>query len=113
MKNYTKFLVLSLFGFVSNMSLAQPAPSMEKKQTSTIEKRSDAPKVSLKNLPFPKRKEALLTYSTRRIEDLTKEKICIENSQTDKELYDCVTMIKSNHKKTTDAVNAIAQNKEN
>lgn len=116
MKNYTKCLVLSLFGFVLNTSLAQTispqtAPSAESQQTSSIEKRSEAPKVLLKNLPFSKRKEALLAYSTRRIEDLTKEKVCIENSQTDKELYNCVAMIKSNHKKTTDAVNAIAQNK--
>lgn len=113
MKNYTKFLVLSLFCFVLNDSFAQPTPNIEKKQAAISEKRSEAPKVLLKNLPFSKRKEALLTYSTRRIDDLTKEKVCIEQSQTDKELYDCVVMIKSNHKKTTDAVNAIAQNKEN
>ena len=109
MKKYI-FTSLAVLCFYHTSVLSQPStPMLSASQATNSDK--TAPKVSLKNLPFPKLKESLLEYSTRRIEDLTKEKACVESAKDQKDLKVCVDLIKSNYKKTTEAVNSIAAKK--
>lgn len=108
----TKYIVtlFSALCLYPASGFAQPSTSAPK-ASQAINLEQTMPKVSLKNLPFPKLKESLLEYSTRRIEDLTKEKACIESANDHKELKACVALIRANHKKTTEAVNSTATKK--
>ena len=101
--NFSKIFIISL---VASQATAQPSQNQPTTQISSSV--PAAPKVSLRHLPFPQLKASLVEYSTRRIDDLKKEKICIENAQNNRELRSCVELIKSNHRSTTEAVNKLA-----
>ena len=109
MKKYMLTSVAVMCLYATNV-LAQPS-SADPQASQAVNAEKNTPRMSLKNLPFPQLKESLLEYSTRRIDDLTKEKSCIEAAQNHKELKACVELTKSNYKKTTDAVNSIAGKK--
>ena len=96
-----KFSKIFIISLVASQATAQPT-------TQSSDAVAPTPKVSLRHLPFPQLKATLVEYSTRRIDDLKKEKTCIENAQNNKELRSCMELIKSNHRSTTDAVNKLA-----